>query len=164
MEKIDTFFETSQLDLFRHLMPVQIPKDERGKIEKMPVPYSEKNIPWPTFVGPDFFTLSTNKKRSDKVVAQFRSLNDPVIETFLTRGKISPDSKKEFGIPNIQHWRVFSALELAWTQSGCQYTEYRDGTLICYVTVAAKELAKILGWKNWQHLSKNSLRWLRCVL
>lgn len=162
-EKLETYFEKTQLDLFRHLKPVKLPENEKGQIENIPLPYSGKNIPWPTFIGPDFFTLSTNKKRSDTVKAQFHSLEDPVIETFLTRGKISPDSKKEFGIPNIQHWRVFAALEFAWAQ-GNKHIKYQGGTSICHVTVAAKELARILGWEDWQHLGKNNLLWLRDII
>lgn len=160
-----THFEKTQQDLFRHLMPIEVPKDKLGESKKMPVPYSGKNIPWTTFIGPEFFTLSTNKKRSDKVIALFRSLEGTVTKSFLTRGKISPDSKEEYGIPNVQHWRVFSALKLAWSQKDRQnYTQYDNGTLICYLTISAKELAKILGWKNWQHLSKKDLCWLRDIV
>jgi len=160
-EKLNTYFEKTQQDLFRHLKPVPIPHDAIGVSENMPAPYSGKNIPWPTFIGPEFFTLSTDKRKSDKINAQFRSLDGKVTEVPLIRGKISPDSKKEFGIPNIQHWRVLCALQIAWAQKQSGLIKYENRNKICSVTVSAKELAKILGWKNWQHLSKKDLRWLR---
>ena len=40
----------------------------------MKLPYSAKTLPWATFIGPDFFTLSTNKAKSDRVMAKFRVL------------------------------------------------------------------------------------------
>ncbi|MCD6422854.1 MAG: hypothetical protein J7L42_01890 [Elusimicrobia bacterium] len=160
-EKLNTYFEKTQQELFHHLRPISIPNDEKGESEKMPAPYSGKNIPWPTFIGPEFFTLSTNKKKSDKILCKFRCIDGSVIEVPLTRGKISPDSKEEFGIPDVQHGRIFSALELIWAEKGCPYIRFKDGTLICHVIVSSKELAKKLGWKNWQHLSKDNLRWLR---
>lgn len=155
-----THFEKTQQDLFKRLMPVEVP-EITGEPKKMPVPYSGKEVPWSTFIGYEFFTLSTNKKRSDKVLARFRSLDGVVTEVPLTRGKISPDSLEEFGIPTVQHMRVFAALKLLWAQKGSKYTEYSDGTIICYVTVTAKELAKALGWKYWYKLGKNDLRWLK---
>jgi len=48
-------------------MPVKVPEKEIGITKSMPMAFSEKNIPWPTFLGPEFFTLSTNRKKSDKV-------------------------------------------------------------------------------------------------
>jgi len=160
-EKLNTYFEKTQQDLFRHLKPVPIPQNAIGELENMPNPYSGKNIPWPTFIGPEFFTLSTDKRKSDKINAQFRSLDGNITEVPLIRGKISPDSKKEFGIPNIQHWRVLCALQIAWAQKQSGLIKYENRNKICSVTVSAKELAKILGWKNWQHLGKENLRWLR---
>ena len=160
-KKLNTYFEETQQDLFRHLKPVPIPKDVIGAFENMPAPYSGKNIPWPTFIGPEFFTLSTDKRKSDKIIAQFRSLDGNVTEVPLIRGKISPDSNEEFGIPNIQHWRVLCALQIAWAQKQSGLIKYENRNKICSVTVSAKKLAKILGWKNWQHLSKKDLRWLR---
>lgn len=159
--KLITYFEKTQQDLFRHLKPVPIPQDVIGESENMPIPYSGKNIPWATFIGPEFFTTSTNKKKSDKINAQFRSLDGSVIEVPLIRGKISPDSNEEFGIPNIQHWRILCALQIAWAQQKSGLIKYGNQNRICSVAVSAKELAKILGWKNWQHLAKKDLRWLR---
>jgi len=156
-----THYEKTQQNLFKHLTPVEVPKQEPENKKFMPFPYSGKNIPWPTFIGPEFFTLSTNKARSDSVMYKPHTKEKVGPEVPLIRGKISPDAKKEYGIPTIQHWRVFSALKVAWAEKGCQFSQYSNGTLVCFVVVSAKELAKILGWKHWQHLGKNNLRWLR---
>ena len=159
-KKLNTYFEKTQQDLFHNLMPVPIPKDKTGETGTMPAPYSGKNIPWPTFLGPEFFTLSTNKKKSDKVKSLFRFLNDPPTEIVLIRGKISAGDKKERGIPTVQHQKVLSALKLAWSQRGCLYTRLKDGTLICYVVIGARELAKILGWKKFGGWQLNQLKTL----
>jgi len=158
--KLITYFEKTQQDLFRHLKPVTIPKDDSGEIESMPAPYSGKNIPWPTFIGPEFFTLSTNKKKSDKVKVLFRSLDGKTTELNLIRGKVSAGDKKERGIPTVQHQRVLAALKLAWAQQVCPYIRYPDGTLICYVVITARELAKLLGWKKFGGWQLNQLKTL----
>jgi len=163
-EKLNTYFEKTQQDLFHHLMPIPIPKDEKGESGNMPTPYSGKNIPWPTFIGPEFFTLSTNKKKSDAVMYTPRSKEGAGPAIALIRGKISPDSKREYGIPTTHHWKVFSALQLAWSQEKCKFSQYDNGTLVCFIVVAAKELARLLGWKHWQHLGKNDLRWLKDIV
>ena len=142
-----TYLEDTPQDLLRHLMPREIPLEEAGETKKMPVPYSGRNIPWPTFIGPEFFTLSTNKNKSDKVKATFRGLNSSILEAPLIRGRIKPGSK-EYGIPTAQHMKVLAALELAWSQKNCDFTEYSNGTLVCYVRVSARELANLMEWKN----------------
>jgi len=49
-----------------------------------------KTIPWATFIGPEFFTLSTNKAQSDRVIARFRVLGGKVTEVPLLRGRLFP--------------------------------------------------------------------------
>ena len=159
-EKLDTYFEKTQQDLFLHLKPVPIPRDETGESGNMPAPYSGKNIPWPTFIGPEFFTLSTNKKKSDKVKALFRTLDGETIKLNLIRGKVSAGDKKERGIPTAQHQKVLAALKFAWAQQGCPRIRFKDGTLICYVVITARELAKLLGWKKFGGWQLNQLKTL----
>ena len=159
-EKLNTYFEKTQGELFYHLRPLSIPRDDSGESENMPVPYSGKNIPWPTFIGPEFFTLSTNKKKSDKVKALFRSLDGETTELNLIRGKVSAGDKKERGIPTVQHQRVLAALKLSWAQQDCPNIRFKDGTLICYVVITARELAKLLGWKKFGGWELNQLKTL----
>jgi len=158
VEKLNTYFEKTQQDLFRHLKPIPIPKDIVGKTDKMPVPFSGKNIPWPTFLGPEFFTLSTNKKKSDKVKAVFRSIDGEIAKFNLIRGKISPGDEKERGIPTVQHQKVLSAIDVVWAEQGCPHTILRDGTLLCHATMTARDLAKILGWKKFGGRQLNHLK------
>jgi len=157
-EKLNAYFEKTQQDLFRHLKPIPLPKDIVGKTSKMPVPFSGKNVPWPTFLGPEFFTLSTNKKKSDKVKAVFRTIDGEIAKFNLIRGKISAGDEKERGIPTVQHQKVFSALEVAWAQQDCPHMTLRDGTLLCHATITARELAKILGWQKFGGRQLNHLK------
>lgn len=158
--KLTTYFEKTQSELFYHLRPLPIPRDDNGEPENMPAPYSGKNIPWPTFIGPEFFTLSTNKKKSDKVKALFRSLDGETTQLNLIRGKVSAGDKKERGIPTVQHQRVLAALKLAWSQQDCPRSRFKDGTLICYAIISARKLAKLLGWKKFGGWELNQLKTL----
>lgn len=141
-----THYEKTQQDLFQNLKPVEVP-EITGEPKKMPVSFSGKDIPFTTFLSASFFTLSTNKKRSDKVSTIFRTLDGVVTEVPLLRGRIRPGSK-EYGIPTAQHMKVLAALKLAWSQKESNYTEYSNGPSICYLTIFARELAKLLFWKK----------------
>jgi hypothetical protein len=146
-EKKENYFEKTQLDLFQNLMPIKIPEKEKGDFKAMTMPYSSKNIPWPTFLGPEFFTLSTNKNKSDKVKMTSHAMDGSAVIISLIRGKISPTGK-ERGIPTVQHEKIFAALKFIWAQQGCKYTQFENETVICHVTTSARELAKTLGWKT----------------
>jgi len=146
-DKIKTHFEKTQLDLFQNLMPVKVPEEEPGTTKSISVPCSDKNIPWPTFLGPEFFTLSTNKKKSDKVKMTSHAMDGSKMTVNLVRGKMGK-SGKEWGILNVQHEKIFAALKYLWAQHGYASTEFENGTVVCTVTVSARELAKTLGWKG----------------
>ena len=145
-DKIKTHFEKTQLDLFQNLMPVKVPEKEDGIAKSVSLPCSDKNIPWPTFLGPEFFTLSTNKKKSDKVKMTSHAMDGSKMTVNLIRGKVSL-AGKERGILTVQHEKIFAALKFLWAKNrDCK--EFEDGTVICSVSVSARELAKTLGWKE----------------
>ncbi len=156
-DKKQNYFEKTQLDLFQNLMPLKTPEKQSGDFKAMAEPYSGKNIPWPTFLGPEFFTLSTNKKKSDRVKMTSHAMDGSAAIINLIRGKISPTGK-ERGIPTVQHEKIFAALKFIWSQQGCRYTEFEAGTLICHVTTSARELAKTLGWKTFGGKELNRLK------
>lgn len=153
LKKLNTFFPDTQAELFNNMVPIVISKDEKGIAGNMEVPYSGKNIPWTTFIGPDFFTLSTNKKKSDKVKAVFHFRNDEKAEVTLIRGKLSASDPEEKGILTIQHQKVLAALKLEWAKQGC----LKMGKL-CYVDYNAKELAKVLGWQKFGGRQLNRIK------
>jgi len=64
----------SVADLFTELEPIMRKGDLVRESGPMKLPYSAKTPPCATFIGPDFFTLSTNKAKSDRVMAKFRVL------------------------------------------------------------------------------------------
>lgn len=141
-KKLNSHFEDSQMDLFSNLMPVKV----RGQAKKkaMETPYGKDIIPWATFVSSNFFTLSTNKAKSDVVLTKFRTLDGEVSTIPLIRGRVKPGGK-ERGILTAEHGRIFAAIKSIWSQQGCQRVEYSSGAVVCFCLVSIRELAKLLG-------------------
>lgn len=141
-------YENTQRDLLRHLMPKEKRKDNDIIDEKaMKKPYFGKNIPQLTFTGPQFFTLSSNKNRSDEVMAKFIT-REGTFNVPLVRGKTNKNSKEEFGLLTVSHKKIFDALKIAWARKGCNKFRDSKGVYYCKVVVAARELADILKWKK----------------
>ncbi len=143
-----TPYENTQRDLLKHLMPKE-KREEKDIIEayKMNPPYSDKYIPQPTFIGPQFFTLSSNKNKSDTVMAKFVT-KEGTFNVPLTRGKVDKKSEEEFGILTVRHKKILDALKVAWTRKGGDWFQDSKGNYYCKVVVAARELANILKWKK----------------
>lgn len=144
-EKFKTYFENTQLTLFSNFRPV---KEEREISQSaMSIPYGKEIIPWATFISASFFTLSTNKAKSDKILAKFRTLDGEVSIVPLFRGRIKPGAEEQ-GILTAEHAKVLSAIESIWVQQGCQYNKYPSGAVTCFCYVSIRELAKALDWKT----------------
>jgi hypothetical protein len=142
-----SYFSPSQLSLFMELKPSGLAVDDSGTEKAMPIPYSKSGIPWATFIGPGFFTLSTNKAKSDRVIARFRTMDGEVALVPVIRGRIFPGDD-ERGILTADHGRILGALECAWVQEGCRYTEFGNGMTVCYCDVPVRKLARLLGWRT----------------
>ncbi|MBI4657227.1 MAG: hypothetical protein HY746_10875 [Elusimicrobia bacterium] len=153
-EKIKTYFEDTQLMLFTNLQPVKI----EGEVvqSKMTVPYGKGIIPWATFISSSFFTLSTNKAKSDRVLAKFRALNGKISIVPLFRGQIKPGDR-ERGILTAEHAKILAALESIWVDQGSHKNTYPSGAVTCYCYVSIRELAKALDWKTF---GGEQLTWL----
>jgi len=113
----------------------------------MSYPYSAKTIPWTTFIGPEFFTLSTNKAKSDRVMGKFRALGGQVTEVPLIRGRLFPKDE-ERGILTVEEGRILGAMECLWVDQGCQYSRFGNGAVSCYCHVPVRSLARLLGWES----------------
>lgn len=159
-------YEKTHRDLLNHLIPKEKNR-KSGEIineNKMRPPYSGESIPHPTFIGPEFFTLSTNKKKSEKVnvkfITQAGTFTVPVV-----KGKTDKDSKKEKGLLTVHHKKILDALKVAWAKKRCDYFTDNDGYHYCKVVVSARELADILKWsgfgKNTIILLKDSIDEIR---
>jgi hypothetical protein len=146
-EQNKTFFSSNQLSLFQELQPKSNAQSLQGDSKKMPNPYSDKMIPWATFLGPEFFTLKTNKSKSDKITAKFRTQDGDTMSVSLLRGR-SFQGDDERGILTAEHGRVLGAIENIWVQQGCEFTEAKGGECHCYCTVKVRELAYLLGWRD----------------
>ena len=144
-EKLRTYFEENQLALFTSLA---LPHPT-GQAEKkvMAVPYSKETIPWATFMSSNFFTLSTNKAKSDVIQAKFRTLDGEITVIPMLRGRIKPKGE-ELGIPTVEHARILAAIEHIWAQQGSAYHSYIDAPSVCYCYVSIRELAKLLGYTD----------------
>lgn len=145
-EKLKTYFEENQMALFANLAP-QLTGGQAEKKE-MVNPYSKDTIPWATFISSNFFTLSTNKAKSDVVQAKFRTADGSVTVIPMIRGRAKPKGE-ELGIPTVEHGRILAAIENIWAQQGCPYHTYPDSkAVICFCFVSIRELARLLGRTN----------------
>lgn len=160
VKSLDTYQEQNQYDFFGHLKPVTVPADSEGTMKQMTYPFPKKSIPFPSFIGSEFFTLSSDKRKSDTVKYTTRTSDDGVIEVSLIRGKISPGDD-ERRILTVPHGRVFSALVKAWADKGRKHVEHKNGIFVCFVIVSARELADLLGWKNF---GGSQLEWLKTAI
>ncbi len=137
----------SVANLFTELEPIM----RKGALVResgvMKLPYSAKTLPWATFIGPDFFTLSTNKAKSDRVMAKFRVSGGQVTEVPLIRGRLFPKDE-ERGILTAEEGRILGAMECLWVDQGCQYSRFGNGAVSCYCYVPVRSLARLLGWES----------------
>jgi len=157
-EKIKTYFEDTQLTLFTNLRPVK----KEGEVDQgtMEVPYGKEIIPWATFISSSFFTLSTNKAKSDRVLAKFRTLDGDVSIVPLLRGRVKPGDR-ERGILTAEHAKVLAAIESIWVKQDCPRDKYPSGAITCYCFVSIRELAKALDWKTF---GGKDLTWLTTMV
>jgi hypothetical protein len=144
-EKIRTYFEDTQMKLFANFRPIK----EEGEVTlgAMAVPYGKEIIPWATFISSSFFTLSTNKAKSDRVLAKFRTLDKEVSIVPLLRGRIKSGGQ-ERGILTAEHAKILAAIENIWAKQGSKRNTYPSGAVTCFCYVSIRELAKALNWKT----------------
>lgn len=142
-----SYHNSSGKELFTELAPIKAQEVQSGATGSMQSPYSTKTIPWATFIGPEFFTLSTNKAKSDRVMAKFRVLGGQVTEVPLIRGRLFPKDQ-ERRILTAEEGRILGAIECLWVEQGCQYAHFGKGSLSCYCNVPIRRLAQQLGWDS----------------
>jgi len=156
----DTYQELTQEDLFRHLVPRYIPEDSKSQKHGMSIPYRRGQIVFPTFIGQEFFALSNNKLLYDRVKFKSITADGETITATLIRGKSKPYDKPR-GIPTITHGKLLMALIKAWTDRNCDSIKFEDGTIICKLTIKAKELASnYLKWKEFGGSQARQLHFL----
>jgi hypothetical protein len=100
-------------------------------------------------VGPEFFTLSSNKAKSDRVELKVRTLDGQTLKIPMVRGRVVADSKaKEHGILTPEHGRILGSLEIMWVKQGSRFIAGDNGSLNCYCIVNLRNLAHDLGWTS----------------
>jgi hypothetical protein len=142
-EKFKTYFKENQLALFTGLsLPTATGLAEKREME---IPYSKETIPWATFISANFFTLSTNKAKSDVVQAKFRTMDGEVTTIPMLRGRVKPKGE-ERGILTVEHGRILAAIKNVWaSQKGPSYVYSDTGASGCFCFVSIRELARLLG-------------------
>ncbi len=142
-EKLKTYFKENQLALFTGLsLPAAGGLAEKREME---TPYSKETIPWATFISANFFTLSTNKAKSDIVQAKFRTMDGEVTIIPMLRGRVKPKGE-ERGILTVEHGRILAAIKNIWvSQKSPQYIYSDTGVIGCFCFVSIRELARLLG-------------------
>lgn len=156
-----SYHNSSGKELFTELAPIKATEIQLNAASAMQSPYSTKTVPWATFIGPEFFTLSTNKAKSDRVMAKFRVLGGQVTEVPLIRGRLFPKDQ-ERGILTPEEGRILGAIECLWVEQGCRYTRFGNGALSCYCSVPIRRLAQQLGWESFggrdlDHLKRKTI-------
>ena len=142
-EKLKTYFKENQLALFTGLsLPAAAGQAEKKEME---IPYSKETIPWATFISANFFTLSTNKAKSDVVQAKFRTMDGEVTVIPMIRGRIKPKGE-ELGLLTVEHGRILAVIKNIWANQKSPHYVYSDtGATVCYCFVSIRELARLLG-------------------
>lgn len=144
-DKAAEVYKRTQAELFNSL----ILKDQDRKqltYGNSKVPYSDKWIPQETLLSAGWFTLTTNKKRTDEITVKIPTDNG-MAELKVLRGRISPTGKAR-GILTVSHKKVFDALKILWIRKGKKYTVDINNRPTCHLTVSAREVSEVLGWKN----------------
>ena len=161
--QLTSYAAASGGDLLRELRPLSTPEAAvPSPAAAMELPYSRKAVPWATFVGPEFFTLSTNPAKSDRVIAQFRALNGKIAAVPMIRGRLFPQDE-ERGILTAEHGRILGAIECLWVEQGCQYARFGNGSVSCFCRVPIRRLAQLLGWgafggRDLAHLKRKTIK------
>lgn len=142
-EKLKTYFKENQLALFTGLsLPAAGGLAEKREME---IPYSKETISWATFISANFFTLSTNKAKSDVVQAKFRTMDGEVTVIPMLRGRVKPKGE-ERGILTVEHGRILAAIKNIWVSPKTPQYVYSDtGVIGCFCLVSIRELACLLG-------------------
>lgn len=152
LPKLNSHRCNNQTELFAELKPRLKKEGEPGTPAKMTTCYSFKHVPWISFLGPEFFTLSTNRVKSDKVLARFSTFGGDDRLVPVLRGKFFPGDSDR-GILTAEHARILLALEDMWLEQsmahGYDFVVYDEtGACHCYCVVSIRELAKRMGWKS----------------
>ncbi len=101
----------SILDARSHQKPA-VGKDE---ITTLDFPFSPGLIQWLTFVGPEYFTLTNEKVRADRVESTRIDWKGESHDVAMLRGKLGVDDD-ERGILTAEHMRILGAVERIWSR------------------------------------------------
>lgn len=140
-----TCFFDSPEELYAHLLESPNEKPLITYTGKMLDPFSDAGIPWPTFMGPEWITLSTNKKKADEVTTTIRLNNGTSYDAPLLRGQ-GFRGDNEWGILKPKDRKILRALTRLWINAGSKKTEGEVEK--CWVDITIRQLAAEMGYTN----------------
>ena len=142
-----TYFSPTLPALFEEIKDVEFKKDNGVTESFMEIGYAKNRVPWATLIGPEFFTLSTNKNKFDYVPVKIRTLDGEYKATLL-RGKKFPEHEKASGILTATQARILGALNTIWNDQQGRRLHDKEGIVVCHCEFPLRQLAELLGWKK----------------
>jgi hypothetical protein len=121
--ELATYKPEDQQQLFAELKLLNETAFDKEKTS-LDIVYNEELIKIPTILGSNFFTISTNKAKSDEVPIKLQTI-DGTLNATLLRGRITKEAK-EWGILTSFDGKVFLALIHLWQEKGCRTSQYKD--------------------------------------
>jgi hypothetical protein len=113
----------------------------------MDKPYSNMGIPVPTFFGPEYSTLSTdkNKNKSDMVKTTIRFVDGNEYEIPMARGKGFPNDN-DWGMLTVEDTEIIKKIVLIWQEDGHKKTS--GDHVKCWCQFSIRRLADKLGYQK----------------
>ena len=121
--QLATYKSSDQIQLFAELKLKDETVDERGVTSIEDIIYQEDIIKFPTLISSGFFTLHTNKSKSDEVPIKLVT-HDGILNGTLVRGKIKRGTQEK-GILTSFDARVFLAIIHIWQGKRCKTSTER---------------------------------------
>jgi len=162
-KNLHSYKSPNQIQLFAELkLTNEIESDENKT--SLDIAFKEDVIKFPTLLSNTFFTLSTNKSKSDEVPIKL-STHEGIINGTLVRGRIKRGTK-ETGILTTFDGRIFLAVIHIWQEKGCKISleESETGNHFCgIVRFNINELVRKIYSKIKRPSGKESLNFINSL-
>lgn len=148
------------IDEFIPIQATNLPLNFQGESREMDVPYSRDLFQWASHIGNEFFTLTNETAKTDRVFKMFE-VGGLQYKVPMLRGKLFREDKEERKIPTTEHMRVLHAIEAIWSSRRGPHDIDQKGFLQCKVLVPVNEIAQYLGvnkgGKNYQRIKERAV-------
>ncbi|GHT39195.1 hypothetical protein AGMMS49593_09740 [Endomicrobiia bacterium] len=143
-QKLNPYFK-NHIELeecFKKTNDISIEPLDRDNVVEMTSRYNPYSVASPTSIGNEYFTYSTDKRKSAIVDVKYNFSNEDSKVYKLYRGI------EAFGIPPVgqlttNHARVLFALIHIWQENGCKFNQAKDHAVVEF---SLRQLIKKLGY------------------